>query len=123
MKHVVIFSVSYYGRAIFRSLRKDLNNYNIVCFIDNNAAAEYGGEFAKIPILSPNKLIDMEFDQVLIAGRSIQDQVQQLENDLKIPKYKILSKIFSFRPMFLIFHYFYEVAAYFLFIKNKNQLK
>ena len=41
----------------------------------------------------------------------------------KIPKYKILSKIFSFKPMFLIFHYFYEVAAYFLFIKNKNQLK
>ena len=41
----------------------------------------------------------------------------------KIPKYRILSKIFSFKPMFLIFHYFYEVAAYFLFIKNKNQLK
>ena len=41
----------------------------------------------------------------------------------KIPKYKILSKIFSFRPLFLIFHYLYELAAYFLFIKNKNQLK
>ena len=41
----------------------------------------------------------------------------------KIPKYKILSKIFSFKPLFLIFHYLYEVAAYFLFIKNKNQLK
>ena len=41
----------------------------------------------------------------------------------KIPKYKILSKVFSFKPLFLIFHYLYEVAAYFLFIKNKNQLK
>ena len=41
----------------------------------------------------------------------------------KIPKYKILSKIFSFKPLFLIFHYFYEIVAYFLFIKNKNQLK
>ena len=41
----------------------------------------------------------------------------------KIPKYKILSRIFSFKPLFLIFHYFYEVAAYFLFLKNKNQLK
>jgi predicted DCC family thiol-disulfide oxidoreductase YuxK len=41
----------------------------------------------------------------------------------KIPKYKILSKIFSFKPLFLIFHYFYEVVAYFLYIKNKNQLK
>ena len=41
----------------------------------------------------------------------------------KIPKYRILSKIFSFKPLFLIFHYLYEIAAYFLFIKNKNQLK
>ena len=41
----------------------------------------------------------------------------------KIPKYKILSKIFSFKPLFLIFNYLYEVAAYFLFLKNKNQLK
>ena len=41
----------------------------------------------------------------------------------KIPKYKILSKIFNFKPLFLVFHYFYEVAAYFLFLKNKNQLK
>ena len=41
----------------------------------------------------------------------------------KIPKYKILSKIFSFKPVFLIFHYLYEIAAYFLFIKNKKQLK
>ena len=41
----------------------------------------------------------------------------------KTPTYKHLSKIFSFKPLFLIFHYLYEVAAYFLFIKNKNQLK
>tara|TARA_B100000579_G_scaffold337437_1_gene288432 strand:- start:317 stop:667 length:351 start_codon:yes stop_codon:yes gene_type:complete len=41
----------------------------------------------------------------------------------KIPKYKILSKIFSIKPLFFIFHCFYEVAAYFLFLKNKHQLK
>ncbi len=41
----------------------------------------------------------------------------------KIPKYKFLSKVFSFKPLFLIFHYFYEVIAYFLFLKNKKQLK
>ena len=29
----------------------------------------------------------------------------------KIPKYRILSKIFSFRPLFLIFHYLYEVVV------------
>ena len=40
----------------------------------------------------------------------------------KIPKYKILSKIFSIKPLFIIFHYIYEIAAYFLFLKNKKQL-
>ena len=41
----------------------------------------------------------------------------------KIPKYKFLSKLFSIKPFFLIFHYLYEFVAYFLFLKNKNQLK
>ena len=40
----------------------------------------------------------------------------------KIPKYKFLAKIFSFKPLFIIFHYLYEFVAYFLFLKNKHQL-
>ena len=40
----------------------------------------------------------------------------------KIPKYKILSKIFSIKPLFMIFHYIYEIAAFFLFLKNRKQL-
>ena len=40
----------------------------------------------------------------------------------KIPKYKFLAKIFSFNPLFIIFHYLYEFVAYFLFLKNKHQL-
>ena len=41
----------------------------------------------------------------------------------KIPKFKFLSKLFSIKPFFLIFHYIYEFVAYFLFLKNKSQLK
>ena len=37
-------------------------------------------------------------------------------------KYKFLAKIFSFKPLFIIFHYLYEFVAYFLFLKNKHQL-
>ena len=40
----------------------------------------------------------------------------------KIPKYKILSKIFSIKPLFIIFHYIYEIAAFFLFLKNRKQI-
>jgi hypothetical protein len=28
----------------------------------------------------------------------------------------------SFKPFFIIFHYLYELVAYFLFLKNKHQL-
>ena len=41
----------------------------------------------------------------------------------KIPKYNFLSKILSIKPLFFIFHYIYEFVAYFLFLKNKSQLK
>jgi|TARA_Y100001970_G_scaffold204106_1_gene248518 predicted DCC family thiol-disulfide oxidoreductase YuxK len=41
----------------------------------------------------------------------------------KIPKYKFLYRIFRIKPLFFIFHYTYEIVAYFLFLKNKSQLK
>ena len=41
----------------------------------------------------------------------------------KIPKYKFLSKLFSIKIFFVLFHYLYEFVAYFLFLKNKNQLE
>ena len=41
----------------------------------------------------------------------------------KIPKYKFLSKLFSIKIFFVIFHYLYEFVAYFLLLNNKNQLK
>ena len=49
-------------------------------------------------------------------------------HDLKInfpniPKYNFLYKVFSKKPLFILFHYAYEIAAYFLFLKNKHQLK
>ena len=40
----------------------------------------------------------------------------------KMPKYNFLSKILSFKPLFVLFHYAYEFVAYFLFLKNKHQL-
>ena len=41
----------------------------------------------------------------------------------KIPKYNFLAKILSIKPLFFLFHYAYEFVAYFLFLKNKHQLK
>ena len=41
----------------------------------------------------------------------------------KIPKYKFLSKLFRIKFLFIMFHYVYEFVAYFLFLKNRKQLK
>ena len=40
-----------------------------------------------------------------------------------VPKYNFLYKIFKIKPLFFILNIFYEIPAYFLFIKNKHLLK
>ena len=40
-----------------------------------------------------------------------------------VPKYNFLYKIFKIKPLFFMLNIFYEIAAYFLFIKNKHLLK
>jgi hypothetical protein len=40
-----------------------------------------------------------------------------------IPKYNLLYKIFKIKPLFFLLNIFYEIAAYFLFLKNKHLLK
>ena len=40
-----------------------------------------------------------------------------------IPKYNFLYKIFKIKPLFFLLGIFYEIAAYFLFVKNKHLLK
>ena len=41
----------------------------------------------------------------------------------KIPKYNFLAKVFTLKPLYIIFHYLYEIIAFFLYLKNKKQLK
>jgi predicted DCC family thiol-disulfide oxidoreductase YuxK len=41
----------------------------------------------------------------------------------KIPKYKLLYKFFKLPIIFNLFSFGYEIVAYFLYLKNKKQLK
>ena len=41
----------------------------------------------------------------------------------KIPKYKLLYKFFKLPIIFTLFKYGYEIIAFFLYLKNKHQLK
>ena len=39
-----------------------------------------------------------------------------------VHKYNFLYKIFKIKPLFFLLNIFYEIAAYFLFVKNKHLL-
>ena len=41
----------------------------------------------------------------------------------KIPKYKFLYKFFKLPIIFTLFNFAYEIIAYFLYLKNKKQLR
>ena len=41
----------------------------------------------------------------------------------KIPRYRFLYKFFKLPIIFTIFNYGYEIIAFFLYLKNKKQLK
>ena len=41
----------------------------------------------------------------------------------KMPKFKLLGKILSLPIIYHIFSFTYEIVAFFLYIKNKSQLK
>ena len=41
----------------------------------------------------------------------------------KIPRYKFLYKFFKLPIIFTLFKYGYEIIAFFLYLKNKHQLK
>ena len=41
----------------------------------------------------------------------------------KLPKYKFLYKIFKLPIIFSLFSFVYEIVAFFLYLKNKKQLK
>ena len=90
------------------------NNLEWVDITNNNEAL-------KLTSKTPTQLLRRL--HVISDGEVIQGAKAFIIIWSKIPKYRILSKIFSFRPLFLLFHYLYEIVAYFLFLKNKHQLK
>ena len=101
--------------------RTEINHYkkysdNCVEWIDvtNNVEAQ------KVTSKSYKELLRRM--HVIQDGRIIDGAESFLIIWKNVPKYNFLYKIFKIRPLFLILNIFYEIAAYFLFIKNKHQL-
>ena len=77
---------------------------------------------------SAQKITSKSYKELLRRMHVIQDGkvIDGAESFLiiwkNIPKYNILYKIFRIKPLFVLLNIFYEIAAYFLFIKNKHLL-
>ena len=83
--------------------------------------------------ITDNKLARKETnkdDKQLLRRLHVKDNDKVLEGAeaflyvwQKIPKYRFLYKFFKLPIIFTIFNYGYEIVAYFLYLKNKKQLK
>tara|TARA_B100000902_G_C26777317_1_gene653333 strand:+ start:228 stop:587 length:360 start_codon:yes stop_codon:yes gene_type:complete len=59
---------------------------------------------------------------IIKNGEVISGAEAFLEIWKNIPRYRFLYLILKFKPFFMLFNFFYEIIAYFLFIKNKHLL-
>ena len=101
--------------------RAEINHYkkhsnNIVEWIDVTA----NEEAQKVTSKSYKELLRRM--HVIQDGRVIDGAESFLIIWKNVPKYNFLYKIFKIKPLFFLLNIFYEIAAYFLFIKNKHLL-
>jgi len=86
-ERVLIFGLSYHGRAVYRLLDRKI--YDIVGFIENDRD-KIGGKFGDANIYHINKITHIDFDKVIVAGRNIDDMIRQLKDEFNIDRGRIL---------------------------------
>ena len=126
---------------MYKNLLKD-NYYNMKVYFNNSCKIcrseinlykkEKIEEIDWIDITN-NELAEKETnkdDKQLLRRLHVKDNGKVLEGAeaflyvwQKIPKYRFLYKFFKLPIIFTIFNYAYEIVAYFLYLKNKKQLK
>ena len=86
-ERVLIFGLSYHGRAVYRLLDRKI--YDIVGFIENDID-KIGGKFGDANIYHINNITHIDFDKVIVVGRNIDDMIRQLKDEFNIDRGKIL---------------------------------
>ncbi len=86
-KRVLIFGMSYHSRAVYRLLDKSI--YIIVGFIENDIN-KVGSKFDNISIYNIEDINSIDYDEVIISGRNIDDMIIQLKGHFGINKEKIV---------------------------------
>ena len=126
---------------MYKNLLKD-NYFNMIVYFNNSCKIcrseinlykkEKVEEIDWIDITN-NEMAEKETnknDKQLLRRLHVRDNDKVLEGAeaflyvwQKIPKYRFLYKFFKLPIIFTIFNYGYEIVAYFLYLKNKKQLK
>ena len=109
------------------------NNSCNICRAEINHYKKYSNKDIEWVDVTNNKeaqqITSKSYEQLLRRMHVIQDGnlIEGAEVFLiiwkNIPKYNFLYKLFNNKPMFFLLKIFYEIAAYFLFLKNKHLLK
>ena len=109
------------------------NNSCNICKAEINHYKKYSDENIEWVDVTNNKeaqqITSKSYKQLLRRMHVIQDGklIEGAEVFLiiwkNILKYNFLYKLFNNKPMFFLLKIFYEIAAYFLFLKNKHLLK
>ena len=115
------------------SIKVYFNNSCKICRLEINMYKKENIEDIDWIDITDNKEAEKETsknDKELLRRLHIKENDQVIEGAeaflyvwKRIPKYKFLYSFFKLPIIFTIFKYGYEIVAYFLYLKNKKQLK
>ena len=108
------------------------NNSCIICRTEINLYKKQNIEDIEWVDITDNKAAEIETkkdDKTLLRRLHIKDGEKVIGGAeafllvwKKIPKYKFLYTFFRIPIIFTLFSYFYEIIAFFLYLKNRKQL-
>mgnify|MGYP001170648062 CR=1 FL=1 len=105
-KRIIIYALSWYGRAIYRKLKKQNKEFDILCFVDADQSKD-GTKFDGVRIRSLECLRSINYDEIYVGGRINKEIIDNLtinfgiseqkivtysKNDIKLSKQELLKK-------------------------------
>ena len=85
-KKALIFGMSYHGRAAYRLLKN--SDYIISGFLENDLGI-VGNKFDNVNIYHIEDLCNLEYDEIIVSGRNIDDMLRQLKEEFQINQDKV----------------------------------
>lgn len=87
MNKIIIYGAGNNCRRFFSE--SSIYNYEVLFIVDRDPS-KCGREYENTKIISPEKIIDIEYDYILIVISKWKDAFEYLNNELHIPEHKIL---------------------------------